>query len=331
MKFANPYLLYIVLAGGCAAAFLLWSERARAKALLRFAQKELLPELLKAVDTRRRMVKNILWFAGFVLCLAALARPQWGFRWQKVTHRGLDILIAVDTSKSMLAADVKPNRLERAKLALTDFTGKLDGDRVGLIAFAGSAFLQCPLTTDYSGFALTVRALSTDIIPRGGTSLAGVVQEALRAFSGGDKKYKVLIVITDGEYHEGDPMPAVEQARKDGVVIHCIGIGTPEGELISVPGDDRTDFLKDSQGNAVKSRLNEEILKKMALAAGGSYVRASPTEFGLELLYNEKLSKMEKREFEGRMNKLFEERFQIPLVLGLLLLCVEMLLSDRKR
>jgi Ca-activated chloride channel family protein len=331
MKFANPNIFYIVLAAVCAAAFLLWSERARARALLSFAQKDLLQELLKLVDTRRRTVKNILWFTGFVLCLAALARPQWGFRWQKVSHRGLDILIAVDTSKSMLAADVKPNRLERTKLAVTDLTGKLNGDRVGLIAFAGSAFLQCPLTIDYSGFALTVQSLSTDTIPRGGTSLSGAVQEALRAFSGGDKKYKVLIVITDGESHEGDPMPLVEQARKDGVIIHCIGIGTPEGELISVADGGQPEFLKDTQGNVVKSRLNEEILKKMALATGGSYVRASPTEFGLELLYNEKLSKMEKREFEGRMNKLFEERFQIPLALGLLLLCVEMLLSDRKQ
>ncbi|MBN1520954.1 MAG: VWA domain-containing protein, partial [Candidatus Aureabacteria bacterium] len=238
----------------------------------------------------------------------------------------------VDTSKSMLAQDVKPNRLERAKLAIKDFIKHLQGDRIGLIAFSGEAFLQCPLTVDYNGFLLSLDSLSVNSITRGGTSISQAIKEAIKSYEGGFKKYKVLIMITDGEDHEGAPLKAAEDAKKEGIKIFCIGIGTPEGELISVEDEKgNKTFLKDSQGNVVKTRLDETTLQKIALATGGSYVRSGATEFGLDMIYDKKLSKMEKRELESKLAKQFEDRFQIPLALAFLLLAGELFINERKR
>jgi Ca-activated chloride channel family protein len=208
----------------------------------------------------------------------------------------------------------------------------LKGDRIGLIAFSGSAFVQCPLTNDYNGFLLTLNDIDTNTIPKGGTSISSAIKEALKGFEGGAKKYRALILISDGEDHEGDAQAAAKEAQMEGVKIYCVGIGSPQGELITITDQSgNKTFLKDSQGRVVKSRLNEALLEKIALATAGSYVRAAPTEFGLNVLYNERISKMEKKEFESKMKKRFYERFQIPLAGALILLLVEPFLSERKR
>jgi Ca-activated chloride channel homolog len=332
MRFASHYYLYLIAVAAGLIAFFVWAAQARTSARQRFAQKELLNDLLSQVDPRLQRRKVILLVAATLFCLFALARPQWGFQWQEVRRRGLDILVALDTSRSMLASDVKPNRLERSKLALRDLTTKLKGDRIGLIAFAGSAFLECPLTVDYNGFLLAVDDISVETIPKGGTSISSSIYEAIKAYAGGPKKFKVLVIITDGEDHEGDPVKAAEEAKKEGVSIYCIGIGTQEGDLVFVNNEEgKKEYLKDSAGNAVKSRLNEDVLQKICLTTGGTYVRATSTEFGLELLYNEKLSQMEKSELQTRMSKLYIERFQLPLAIGLLLLLFESFISDRKK
>ncbi|MDP2768038.1 MAG: VWA domain-containing protein, partial [Candidatus Methanoperedens sp.] len=297
-----------------------------------FAQKGLLVELLAQVDPGRQRIKAILLILGLTLCFFALLRPQWGFKWQEVKRKGLDIIIALDTSKSMLANDIKPSRLKRAKLAIGDFTQNLKGDRVGLIAFAGSAFLGCPLTIDYGGFLLALENVDVHTIPRGGTSISSAIKEAIRSYPAGEGKFKVLIIITDGEDHDGDALGLAREAKKEGIIICCIGIGTKEGELVFLEQEDgRKEFLKDNAGNAVKSSLNEDLLQKISLAAGGTYIRSTNTNFGLDLLYQGRLSKMEKREFEGKMNKLYEERFQLPLFLGLILILLEIIISDRKK
>ncbi len=332
MRFAGihaVYLFWIIIA---LVGFFFWANAQRKKALESFADKNLLAGLMASFDARRHRLKQILIIAALALTVFALMRPQWGFKWHEIKRKGLDILVAVDVSKSMLAEDIKPNRLERAKLALADFVKHLKGDRIGLIAFAGSAFTQCPLTVDYGGFLLSVESLDTNAIPKGGTSISSAIRQATESYEGGFKKYQVLIIITDGEDHEGDPVKAAEAAQKQGIKIFCIGIGTNEGELI--PETDESGnkaFLKDNSGAVVKSRLNESALQKIALATGGSYVRASSKEFGLELIYKEKLSQMEKRELESKMAKQYEERFQIPLFLAFLLLGAELLISDRKK
>jgi Ca-activated chloride channel family protein len=332
MRFAQPNFVEFSLVVFALVVFYLWAFRRRRRIQERFAQRDLLPQLLSQVNPGRQRLKAALLILGVLLCLVSLMRPQWGFKWQELRRRGLDILIALDTSKSMLASDIKPNRLERAKLAIGDFVKHLKTDRVGLIAFSGSAFLQCPLTIDYGGFLLSLETIDVNTIPRPGTSISSAIKEAMRSFPAKQKKYKVLIIITDGEDHEGDALAVAKKAKGQGIVIFCIGIGTKEGELIFLETEDgKKEFLRDSNGNAVKSRLNEEVLKQVALTTAGAYIRSTSTEFGLERLYKEKISKMEKREFKGKMSKLYEERFQIPLAIGLLLILAEALISERKR
>ena len=333
MRFGQAeYLWYAFLAAIGLGIFYLWAYKVRSRILGRVADKALLKDLLSSLDLRRKYLKSFLLSLGLVLCLLSLARPQGGFQWQEVKRKGLDILIALDTSKSMLAQDLKPSRIERSKLAIRDLVKYLKGDRIGLIAFSGSAFLQCPLTVDYGGFLLSLENIDTDIIPKGGTNLASAISEAIRSYAAGEKKYKVLVIITDGEDHKGNALSAAVEAKKEGIAVFCVGIGSREGELIPLKTQDgQISFLKDRQGNVVKSRLDETLLQKIALTTGGSYVRSSPTEFGLELLYRERLSKLEKRELEGKLAKHYEERFQIPLALAFLLLLLEPLISERKK
>lgn len=331
MRFANGQAAYLFWLTVVLTGFFFWVNARRKKALQTFADKNLLAALLASFDSGRHRLKQILLIAVFLLSVFSLMRPQWGFKWHQIKRKGLDILVAVDVSKSMLAEDIKPNRLERTRLALADFVKHLKGDRIGLIAFSGSAFVQCPLTVDYSGFLLSVDALDINTIPKGGTSISSAIRQAIESYEGGLKKYKVLILITDGEDNEGDSLKAAELAQKEGMRIFCIGIGTSKGELIPVTDESGNKaFLKDRSGAVVKSRLDEATLQKIALATGGSYVRASPKEFGLNLIYKEKLSEMEERELESKMAKQYEERFQIPLGLAFLLLAAEFLISERK-
>lgn len=332
MRFARlSYAIgfWIVLA---LALFLVWAFKKRKALMRKFAETELLDEIASSVNFKRQAIKSALIVAVVAFGVLALMRPQWGFQWQEVKRRGLDIMIAVDTSKSMLANDVKPNRLERSKLAIKDLIRKLKGDRIGLIAFSGTAFLQCPLTIDYNGFLLALNDLSVNTIPRGGTSISSAIKMALKSYEGGQKGQKVLIIITDGEDHEGNPVKLAREAKKEGVKIFCIGIGTTQGELIQlVDGSGEKSFLKDKQGNVVKSRLNERILGQIALTTDGAYVRSRGAEFGLDLIYEQKLSRMEKREIKAQMAKRYSERFQIPLALALILLIIEPLINDKKK
>jgi Ca-activated chloride channel family protein len=232
----------------------------------------------------------------------------------------------------MLATDVKPDRLERSKFAVKDLVKKLSGDRVGLIAFSGTAFLQCPLTIDYNGFLLALDDLTTATIPRPGTAITAAIREAINVLKGPDTKYKVLVIITDGEDLEGDALKAAKDAADLGIKIYCIGVGTTEGELIPAVGrDGARGYLADKRGNVVKTKLNEDILKQVAISTGGSYVRATQGEFGLVLLYDKSISKLEKRDIDAKMRKQYQERYQYFLALALILLFLEPLIPERKR
>lgn len=312
------------------ALFFFWVFKRKQATMIRFAG-NLLPEIAQNFSYKKQVWKYVLLLLVFVFSIIALARPQWGFEWQEIKRQGLDIIVAIDTSKSMLTEDVKPNRLERTKLAVKDLLKKLDGDRIGLIAFAGDAFLVSPLTIDYSGFTLSLNDLNTNTIPRGGTNISGAIREAMRGYEKISTQYKAVIIITDGENLEGDPLAAAEKAKEKGVKIYCIGIGTREGELIRVQNEQgEFGFLKDENGNFIKSRLNENILREIAEITGGAYVRAGGAEFGLDVIYDQQLAKIEKREFESKMEKRYYERFQIPLALALILLIFETLLRTRR-
>ncbi len=339
MHYSNSdYMTIILVPTVMVVLFYMWSSRRRRLMLEKFADKSLIGSIAPSMSIVRRTIKIFLIVAGTVLMLIALARPQWGFVWQEVKRTGLDIMIAMDVSKSMLANDVKPNRLERSKFAVKDLVKKLSGDRIGLVAFAGTSFLQCPLTIDYNGFLLSLEDLTTFTIPRGGTSITSAIREAVQAFSqktadaAKEKKYSVLIIITDGEDFEGDAIAAAKEAAQAGIKIFCVGVGTLEGELIPVSeGYASKEYLMDKSGETIKTRLNEDILKEVAISTGGSYVRVTQGDFGLVLIYEKSISRLEKRDIEAKMKKNYQERFQYFLAAAVFLLLAEMLLSEKKR
>jgi len=255
-----------------------------------------------------------------LLCIGvALTRPQWGSHWEEVKQRGLDIIVVLDTSKSMLAEDIKPNRLKQAQWAVRDFVKQLKGDRIGLVAFAGSSFLQCPATIDYAAFTMMLDDLYAGIIPRGGTAIEQALKKAADSFDTRSEADRVIILITDGEDHEGDPIRMAEQLRKDNIKLFSIGVGTLEGELVpSTEG-----YVKNAQGQVVKSSLNEGLLEKLASETGGFYVRSAPGDFGLDRIYKLGIAGLQRNEQETRLAKVYEERFGWFAAAALLLLLAE--------
>lgn len=328
-QFENLFWIFLALP---LLVFFVWAVRNKTAQMRKFAQAELLSEIAQDVSFSRQWVKNILLVGVFVLSAVALARPQWGFEWQEVKRQGIDIVIALDTSKSMLTSDVKPNRLERTKLAVKDLLKKLKGDRIGLIAFAGDAFMACPLTSDYSGFLLSLEDVNVGTIPRGGTNISAALKEAIKGYDNTPAKHKAVIIVTDGENLEGDPVALAKEARSKEVKVFTVGIGTPEGELIQIENEGgQKEFLKDGSGNFVKSRLNESLLQEIALSTGGAYVRAGGAQSGLDLIYDRELSKIEKREIESKVEKKYHERFQYPLAVAVFLLIFETCFPNRRK
>jgi Ca-activated chloride channel family protein len=309
------------------ALFLAWALRERERALATFVEAALLPTVVPDLDRRRRRLRAGLVVAAVAAIAVALGGPMWGFHWEEVRREGIDLVVALDTSKSMLATDVAPNRLARAKLAVEDLLAELKGDRIGLVAFAGSAFVECPLTLDRNAFRESLQAVEVGLIPRGGTNLTIALATGLDAFEGHQGSHQALVLITDGEDHEGSLDDAIKQATERGVKVFTVGIGTAEGELIPAEGGG---FLKDRKGQVVKSRLGEETLKKIALDTGGVYLHAAGTDLGLAGLYRDHIATMEKRELASTLERRYEHRYQIPLGLAALLLLVEAFLGDRR-
>ena len=327
IQWRDPLSLVALAALPALVGFLWWAYRRREQALATFVATALLPAVAPDLEPRRRVIRWTLLTVA-VGCLGlALAGPMWGFRWQEVHRQGIDLVIAIDTSRSMLATDVKPNRLARAKLAVQDLVGELHGDRVALIAFAGGAFLQCPLTLDYGAFAQSFDATEVGIIPKGGTSLTDAIDVSLQAFEGRQGSHQALVLITDGEDHEGKVKDAAKRAADRGVKIYTVGIGTSEGEL--VPGESGG-YVKDRAGQVVKSRLDEETLKEVAVDTGGVYLHAAGPSLGLGELYRDYIDTMEKRELKSTLERRFEHRYQIPLAIALVLLVIEPLIGERR-
>ncbi len=327
MNFAQPLWL-ITGIGVCIALSLMiriLQDRRRTK-LAKFAAHKLLNKLTRNISNRKRRIKNILIICAIFLCFAALARPQYGFKWVDVKRKGIDILFALDTSKSMLAEDIKPNRLERAHYAILDFVRQLEGDRVGLMPFAGSAFLMCPLTLDYSAFEHSLSAVTADIIPQGGTDIATVITTAAMTLNNG-ANHKILVLITDGENLQGDAIKAAAEGAEKGLTIYTVGVGTREGELIPLAGGG---FVKDKQGKYITSKLDEQTLGQIAKKSDGLYVPLGNSGEGLETVYQQKLALIPKEELAERRRKVPLERFEYPLALAIIFLICDFLLGERK-
>ncbi len=299
----------------------------REKLLARMADKGLWTAMLPGHSTQRRRTKNVLRILALALALVAVARPQRGFKWEKVHQRGLNIMVALDTSKSMLAQDIKPNRLQQAKWGVRDLLNELKGDRIGLVAFAGDAFLQCPATIDYAAFLMMLDDVYAGIIPLGGTDLFQALEESIDSFETETQADKVIILISDGEGHTGDPLALLPRLKKEKIRVFAIGVGTREGELIQTSDG----FVKDSDGNVVKSSLNESMLKRLAFETDGFYVGSAPGDFGLERVYQQGIAELQREERESRMAKIWTERFQWLLGAALVLLVVEATVRSVKR
>ncbi len=332
MRFGYPQFLWI----GCilmplVAVFLVWSWKRKQKLISQFVASRLLANLTVGVSHTRQKLRLVLLGSAVGLILLAMARPQWGFDWEEARQQGLDILVAIDTSKSMLANDVTPTRLTRAKLAAFDLMKLAKSDRLGLIAFAGTAFLQTPLTLDEEAFRQSVETLDTGIIPQGGTAVAEAIDTATKAFETSGENHKILVLFTDGEDHDSDAKAAAEKAAKAGVRIFTIGIGSAEGELIRVPDEQgHVGFLKDEQGNVVKSHLNESLLQEIATVANGFYLPLRGPN-PMETLYQRGLAPLPKSESTTKLVKNFRERFHWLAGLAFIVLAAEMFLPQQRR
>ncbi len=331
MRFGSSQWLWALTLIPVAFGFLVWVIRRRSRMAARFAETNLWNKLAGETTSAVTHWKHVLFIIALALLIVGLAGPQWGARAVMMQRRGLDIVVALDVSRSMLAADVKPNRLERAKREIAAVLDRLAGDRIGLVVFAGDAFVQCPLTLDASAARMLLDATGINSGGRPGTLVADAIEAATGMYEQNERQFKILILVTDGEGHEGDPLAAAQEAAKQGVRIYSVGIGTPQGEPIP-DFDERGNqigFKKDENGQVVLSKLDEITLQKVALATEGRYFRAGPSEMELDALFDE-LSTLEKKEMEGRLFTEFEQRFHFFLFPAFLLLALEMALPNRR-
>jgi Ca-activated chloride channel family protein len=332
MIFANPSMLWLLLVIPPALlTFFWWAGRKRQQLLTQFIQARLLPALTVGISVRRQRIRLGCLVLAVVCLILALARPQWGFDWEEIKQRGLDIVVAIDTSKSMLAEDIPPNRLARAKLAALELMQRAKSDRLGLVAFAGTAFLQCPLTIDDAAFRQSLEALDITTIPQGGTALAAAIEAALTAYKEGDN-YKILVLFTDGEDQDSGALEAAEKAAKEGLRIFTVGIGTAEGELLRIKNaQGGSDFIRDEQGNVHKSHLNERLLQQIAGATEGGFYLPLRGAKAIDTLYDQGLAKLPKSQHQEKFVRQYHERYHWPLAVAIVLLLVEILFPERKR
>jgi len=327
-RFAHPEYFWALLLVPAFTVLFVWTRIRRKNALQKFGEPEIMKYLMPSVSGFRPVLKFILFMLATTFFIAGLASPQFGSKLKKVKRQGVEILIALDVSNSMNAEDIKPNRLERAKRAIDRLISKLKDDKIGLVVFAGDAYMQLPITTDYNSAQLFLSAINTEMIPKQGTAIGAAISMAERSFTPNPSTSKAIILITDGENHEDDAVKAAENAHKNGIVVHAIGMGLPQGAPIP-SGDGQGEYKRDKDGNVVITRLDEVTLQKIAAAGGGVYLRANTAQVGLDELFDE-INKMQKTEMEARTFSEYEEQFQYFFAAGLLMLLLEFLLLERK-
>lgn len=331
MKFADLWILHFLWLVPLVGLVLIVSNRRRRRAMERFATPALWPRLCGIVVGPRRVLKGALVTAAVACMVFALAGPRWGSQYQEVSQRGVDIMLVVDVSQSMLVEDVEPNRLERARREILDFLRVVQGDRIGLVAFSGAAFVECPLTLDYKAVEMFLGALRPDLIPVPGTDLGAAVEAAVSAFHAGSETDKMIVLITDGEDNEGRGLAAARRAGEKGIRIYVYGIGETSGGPIPSP-DGQGGFRKDSNGEVVLSRLDEQGLRQMASVTGGTYVRAIFGDLDLDILYFDGIrSEGELKELKSGKIKVYEERFYFFALGAFLLLLVEGLVGVQRQ
>jgi len=331
MIFAKPNYLLLLLLLPASGFFLLWAKRSQNRALKQLGDNALIKKLTANINWRGRKWRTFLWFATVALLIISLARPQWGSEVHEINQEGLQVMVALDVSQSMLAQDIKPNRLDRAKLEIADLMHKLDGDEIGLVLFSGASFIQVPLTSDYNTALTYLDSADPGVISRPGTVIGDAIRTAMLGFDPDLASQKVLILMTDGEDHETNPLEAAQEVADQGVLIYSIGFGTPEGEPVPIT-DNRGEIVgykQDQQGNVVLSKLDEDTLQSIAQIGKGRYYRASADGRELNSLLSE-IDKLQKAQLQSRFDIRYTERFQIFLGLALLALIIAELIPDRR-
>ena len=320
----SQYLLLLLIVPLLFVAYALYL-RARRKRLARFGSPELVSQLMPDASTGKGWLKISLLAAAWFFFVIGLARPQLGARLKEHQSQGVEVMVALDVSNSMLAEDYSPNRLERSKLAISRLVDKLQGDRIGLVVFAGEAFVQLPITADYVSAKVFLKSIDTESVPIQGTALSEALMASARSFSTQSERSRAIILISDGEDHEGEALEAARAIAEQGIRIYCIGVGSPQGKPIPKNGS----LLKDASGEIVVTRLNEEILQEIAGAGNGKYVRAGAAEFGLNPIIDD-IRTLDKEQFNSVVFEDFDEQFMYFFAIALFFLILELLVSDTK-
>ncbi len=324
-RFANGELLYLLIAVPVLAAVYALAARRRKRLVARFGNPELVRSLMPDFSRGRIRLKAALFIAATALMALAAARPQFGSKLREEKSRGVEMMLAVDVSNSMLAEDFEPNRLERTKHAIGKLFDGLQQERVGMVVFAGEPKVQLPITSDYRMAQAFAKRISPSLVGEQGTAIGKALQQAMLAFSSQSEKSRVIVLITDGENHEDDAIEAARMAKEQGIRIYTIGIGTPEGAPIRIGGD----FVKDEHGEMVVSKLDERMLEQIASITGGAYVRATKQSIGLDEIVKS-INDMEKSDLSTVRFEEYNEQYQYPLAAALLLLLLETLILDRR-
>lgn len=329
-RFEHPYYLYALEIIPVLAVFFWLMLQARKRALQRFANSELVKKLTPQVARYKHALKFWLLLLAIIFLVLGLANPQWGVKRETVKRKGIDVIVALDVSKSMLAEDIAPNRLERAKKFAEDLVEQLRGERLGMIIFAGNAYLQVPLTIDYAAINIFIKSANPDLVPTQGTAIGDVVSLAERSFPVDNRRHKVLVVISDGENHDDEAQQQVKEARENGLLVFTVGSGTVEGGFIPEFVNGRTDFVRDERGEIVRSRLNPDALRELADLGDGAYFNLSNDTDQVLSALQQRVNAIEKQEYEQRAFSEYESYFQYFIAVCMILLIAEFLISYNK-
>lgn len=330
-RFANSELLYLLLLIPVFVILYIIYVQVQKRALVRFSEPTFFSSLMPLRSSSRNHIKFILFSLALTSLIIAVARPQFGSKLEEVKREGIEMIIALDVSRSMLAEDIKPNRLTRAKQAINTLVNRMQNDKIGMIVFAGDAYTQLPITTDYISAKLFLDNISPGIVSRQGTAIGSAIELGMKSFTQDTEADKVIVIISDGENHEGDAIKSAEQAAEKGIMVYTIGMGSREGTPIPVsgPGGVRQGFLKDRNGQTVMSKMDPKMLNQIAQAGNGKFYRATTSNVGLNKLYTE-LNKLQKSEIETKTYSEYDDQFEYFIAFALMLLLIDILLLERK-
>jgi Ca-activated chloride channel family protein len=329
-RFAFPFFLWLLLLLPIFIMVFVWRIRWKKKAIKRFGELHLMDRLLPDHSFKRLRVKFVLMCCAFVFMVIGLSDPQIGSRYEEVKRKGIDLMLVLDVSNSMMAEDIKPNRLDRAKQSISRLLDKLGDDRLGIVVFAGDAMLQLPFTSDFAAAKMFLASTTTQSIQTQGTAIGSAIELAARALPKGNNRSKAIIVLSDGENHEDDAIAAAKAAREKKIFVYTIGIGTPEGAPIPALEESGSDgFKRDEAGNPIVTAMNPEMLTEVAKAGGGKFVQATNSDIGLDALVDE-IAALKKHDFGTKTFTDYEDRFQYFIAGAIMLLIIELLISERK-